>query len=85
MLDDSSSDRPLDIGEARRLTELALSEAGVRFSSISSSRDLIIVEDERPDRAMAGESSLFTCPHCGFITNYEEEYWNHLKIHYIGF
>ncbi|RLE67453.1 MAG: C2H2-type zinc finger protein, partial [Thermoprotei archaeon] len=40
--------------------------------------------DQKPTRRYA-EPKLFTCPHCGFVTPYEEEYWNHIKIHYIGF
>ena len=27
--------------------------------------------------------SMFSCAHCGFLTQYEEEYQNHMKIHYL--
>ena len=27
-------------------------------------------------------SGLFSCPHCGFVTQYEVEYNTHKKIHY---
>jgi len=26
---------------------------------------------------------MFSCTHCGFLTRYEVEYQNHLKIHYL--
>ena len=28
-------------------------------------------------------SSMFSCSHCGFVTQYEVEYNNHMKIHYL--
>tara|TARA_Y100000590_G_scaffold170775_1_gene195428 strand:+ start:2599 stop:2970 length:372 start_codon:yes stop_codon:yes gene_type:complete len=30
----------------------------------------------------SSNSGLFSCPHCGFMTQYEVEYNNHKKIHY---
>ena len=26
---------------------------------------------------------LYSCPHCGFVTRYEVEHNNHMKIHYL--
>ena len=31
----------------------------------------------------APQPGLFSCAHCGFVTRFEIEYHNHLKIHYI--
>jgi hypothetical protein len=28
-------------------------------------------------------TSMFSCTHCGFVTKYEVEYNNHVKIHYL--
>ena len=28
-------------------------------------------------------SDMFSCPHCGFVTQYEVEFNNHKKIHYL--
>lgn len=28
-------------------------------------------------------SEMFSCPHCGFVTQYEIEFNNHKKIHYL--
>lgn len=33
--------------------------------------------------ATGNVAGMFTCTHCGFITQYEIEYQNHIKIHYI--
>jgi len=85
ILDDSSSHYPLRLEEAKQLTERALSEVGIRFRHISNSRNEIVIDDEKPEAGRAPEPKFFVCPHCGFVTPYEEEYWNHLKIHYVGF
>jgi len=29
------------------------------------------------------QQHLFSCPHCGFVTQYEVEHNNHMKIHYL--
>ncbi|MCA9812451.1 MAG: C2H2-type zinc finger protein [Nitrosarchaeum sp.] len=36
--------------------------------------------DREPSTTQPG---LFSCAHCGFITRFEIEYHNHLKLHYI--
>jgi len=28
-------------------------------------------------------SEMFSCPHCGFVSRYEVEFQNHMKIHYL--
>jgi len=35
---------------------------------------------ERKSRQTA---SMFSCPHCGYVTQYEVDYNNHVKIHYL--
>ena len=85
IVDDSSAQRPLTIREMIPLLFKALSEAGIKFNSIHNSRNEIIIDDEKPEEGERPEARFFVCPHCGFVTPYEEEYWNHVKIHYIGF
>jgi len=85
ILDDDLADRSLRIEEVIELAARTLSELGIRFRGISASDREIIIEDEEPKRRRSCGPGFFICPHCGFITPYEEEYWNHLKIHYIGF
>ncbi len=35
-------------------------------------------------RRSNAEAQLYQCPHCGYVTPYEELLREHLKIHYIG-
>lgn len=44
---------------------------------IKSTSGKTIERESRPNEGM------FSCPHCGFLTRYEEEYHIHSKIHYV--
>ena len=46
--------------------------------SIESIRGKVIERQPKP------KTDLFSCPHCGFMTQYEVEYNTHKKIHYLG-
>jgi len=35
------------------------------------------------ERESKQTASMFSCTHCGFVTQYEVEYNNHVKIHYL--
>ncbi len=35
------------------------------------------------EQSMANTTEMFSCPHCGFVTQYEVEFNNHKKIHYL--
>ena len=61
------------IGEGRNFAVLASSN--VLF--IKSSTGKIIEREPRPP------AQMFSCPHCGFMTQYEVEHNNHKKIHYL--
>ncbi|MFB5605083.1 MAG: C2H2-type zinc finger protein [Nitrosarchaeum sp.] len=45
--------------------------------SIKSITGKVIERDPTPT------SELFSCTHCGFITNFQVELQNHMKIHYL--
>jgi hypothetical protein len=45
--------------------------------SIKSITGKVIERDSLPT------SELFSCTHCGFITNFQVELQNHMKIHYL--
>jgi len=85
VIDDTSSNPPLTISEVMILTLRSLSEAGINFEKYSVAGEEISIEDEEPSPHSKRGPKLFICPHCGFVTPYEEEYWVHLKIHYVGF
>ena len=84
VLDDSSAVKKLEIGELYDLLVKSLREGGISYEEITLSEEEIIVNDLKPREGKAGPR-IYICPHCGFITPYEEEFWNHVKIHYLGF
>ncbi len=61
------------IGEARNFAVISRQDV-VLIKSISGK---VIEKESLPQRQM------FSCPHCGFVTQYEVEYQNHIKIHYL--
>lgn len=61
------------IGEAKNFAVISRQDV-VLIKSISGK---VIERDSTPQRQM------FSCPHCGFVTQFEVEYNNHLKIHYL--
>lgn len=85
ILDNSLAGGSMNVNKVAQLAAKALLDLGIRFRGITSSGSEIIIEDEKPEGGERCGPSFFICPHCGFITPYEEEYWNHVRIHYIGF
>ncbi len=61
------------IGEIRNFAVISRQDV-VLIKSISGK---VIEKESLPQRQM------FSCPHCGFVTQYEVEYQNHIKIHYL--
>ena len=60
---------------------------GRNFAVISNSNVVMIKSISgktiERDPAVPTPSDMFSCPHCGFVTQYEVEYNNHKKIHYL--
>ena len=55
--------------------------------AVISKGDIISIESIRGkviERQPKPKTDLFSCPHCGFMTQYEVEYNTHKKIHYLG-
>ncbi len=61
------------IGEARNFAVISKADV-ILIKSISGK---IIEREPMPT------SQMFSCTHCGFVTQYEVEYNNHVKIHYL--
>ena len=61
------------IGEGRNFAVISSND----FISIKSISGKTIERDPSP------QSELFSCTHCGFVTSYEIELQNHMKIHYL--
>ncbi len=55
------------------------------FAVISNSDTILIksVYGKTIKRKPKPVEKMFSCPHCGFVTQYEVEHNNHMKIHYL--
>ncbi len=55
------------------------------FAVISNSNIILIksISGKTIERKSKPPSQMFSCPHCGFVTQYEVEHNNHVKIHYL--
>ena len=55
------------------------------FAVISNNNVISIksITGKTIERNPSPSPEFFSCPHCGFITNYEGEHQNHMKIHYL--
>ncbi len=57
---------------------------GHNFAVISAN-DIITIKSitgKSIQRESTPSSEMFSCTHCGFVSRYEVEYQNHMKIHY---
>ena len=60
----------------------------IRNFAVITQGDVIVVKSisgkqiEREPKTVNVEG-MFICTHCGYVTKYEIEYQNHVKIHYI--
>jgi len=55
------------------------------FAVISSSNIILIksISGKTIEREAKPVAKMFSCAHCGFVTQYEVEHNNHQKIHYL--
>ena len=55
------------------------------FAVISSNQVITVksISGKRIDRDPVPPPQMFSCSHCGFVTRYEVEHQNHMKIHYL--
>lgn len=83
----SIDDEPID----HELTITAIKEfldsigEGHNFAVISNN-DIITVKSitgKTIERDPKPPAQMFSCSHCGFVTQYEVEHQNHMKIHYL--
>ena len=57
-----------------------------RNFAVISREDVVMIKSvygKTIERESKPTTSMFSCPHCGFVTQYEVEYNNHKKIHYL--
>ena len=63
------------IGEGRNFAVISNANM-ISIKSVSGKK----IEREQ---SLATSTEMFSCPHCGFVTQYEVEFNNHKKIHYL--
>jgi len=58
---------------------------GRNFGVISKSDSVLIksISGKSLEREPKPTQQMFSCTHCGFVTQYEVEHNNHIKIHYL--
>ncbi len=57
-----------------------------RNFAVISREDVILIKSiygKTIKREQKAPARMFSCPHCGFLTQYEVEHNNHVKIHYL--
>ncbi len=57
-----------------------------RNFAVISREDVILIKSiygKTIKREPKATARMFSCPHCGFLTQYEVEHNNHVKIHYL--
>ncbi len=81
--DDESIDKTIVISAIKEFLE-SIGE-GQNFAVISMNDAITIksISGKIIERNSSFSSEMFSCIHCGFVTRYEIEYQNHLKIHYL--
>ena len=55
------------------------------FAVISNGDNVIIksISGKKIEREAKPVGEMFSCAHCGLVTRYEVEHYNHIKIHYL--
>jgi len=87
MLSPIEEEDVIDKSEVIRAIKEFLDSIGeARNFAVISKEEVILIKSiygktiERKSRQTA---SMFSCPHCGYVTQYEVDYNNHVKIHYL--
>ncbi|RLG01141.1 MAG: hypothetical protein DRN49_01920 [Thaumarchaeota archaeon] len=86
VLDDELAKHKPSIHDILSIIKGSLTKAGISYDRILVKEAELIINDKEPSgKMMIKPKTIFMCPHCGFTTTSEEEYWIHLKCHYVGF
>ena len=60
-------------------------DEGKNFAVISNNEKINItsISGRVIERKSVGQSEMFSCTHCGFVTRYQVELDTHMRIHYL--
>ena len=83
IIDDEPVDQALVITAIREFLE-SIGEKH-NFGVISNGSNVIIksINGKNIEREAKPVGEMFSCAHCGHVTRYEVEHFNHVKIHYL--
>ena len=83
IIDDEPVDQALVITAIREFLE-SIGEKH-NFGVISNGNNVIIksINGKKIEREAKPAGEMFSCAHCGHVTRYEVEHFNHVKIHYL--
>ena len=80
-------DEPVDQVEVITSIKEFLESIGEKqnFGVISNGDNVIIrsISGKKIEREAKPVGEMFSCAHCGHVTRYEVEHYNHIKIHYL--
>mgnify|MGYP004303022587 FL=1 len=83
IVDDEPVDQTLVITTIKEFLE-SIGEKS-NFAVISNGENVIIksISGKKIEREAKPVGEMFSCAHCGHVTRYEVEHFNHVKIHYL--
>jgi hypothetical protein len=83
IIDDEPVDQALVITAIKEFLE-SIGEKH-NFAVISNGNNVIIksINGKKIEREAKPVGEMFSCAHCGHVTRYEVEHFNHVKIHYL--
>ena len=83
IVDDERVDQTLVITTIKEFLE-SIGEKS-NFAVISNGENVIIksISGKKIEREAKPVGEMFSCAHCGHVTRYEVEHFNHVKIHYL--
>ena len=80
-------DEPIDQAVVITAVKEFLESIGEKhnFGVISNGDNVIIksISGKKIEREAKPVGEMFSCAHCGHVTRYEVEHYNHVKIHYL--
>ena len=78
---------PVDHAEVITAVKEFLESIGEKrnFAVISNGDNVVIksIFGKKIERSAKPVGEMFSCAHCGHVTRYEVEHYNHVKIHYL--
>ena len=80
-------DEPIDQAKVITAVKEFLQSIGEKHNfGVISNGDYVVIKSifgKKIERSAKPVGEMFSCAHCGHVTRYEVEHYNHIKIHYL--